>query len=124
MSYSYSFNEESYTGQFDTREGAIKEAMATIDEGRTAFWTGSNREPEFDLRALDGDLIIEGLQDSEDDLMIEQADGWPNATSAQVDDLTATLRAAFNQWVSRHELEPKFWLVENVQEHQVGAKAL
>jgi hypothetical protein len=111
--FSYSHNEEHYTGEFATRELAIAEARA---EGLSKFWTGENRPPDV-MFGIDGQDVIEQICQLED-FYIEQAEDWPEASKEQVDELTEGLRKTFKAWMEKHNLTPKFWLVEDVQMHQ------
>ena len=72
--FSYSHNEEHYTGEFATREIAIAEARS---EGLSKFWTGENRPPDV-LFGIDGQDVIEQICQLED-FYIEKAEDWPEA---------------------------------------------
>lgn len=112
--YSLSRDEEHYHGEFETREGAIEEAKS---EGLKRFWTGENVRPD-PTDFIDGSDVIERIV-CQDEFTGDWADGWPEATKEQEAELTGMLRAAFNLWMEKHGLGPKFWNVENVQEHTI-----
>ena len=59
--------------------------------------------------------------ENEDDLQIEQAADWPQATAEQKADLTSSLKSCFHAWLQRHNLQPDFWVVDDVQIHTVNA---
>jgi hypothetical protein len=112
--FSYSSNEETYHGEFMSRAGAEAEARA---EGLTRFWTGENREPQIHLGCLTADSVIEDILNNEDDFLFEAAEDWPDATAEQKAELTRQLQDVFRAWLKRNNLEPTFWIVENVQAH-------
>lgn len=114
--YSYSFTEDNYTGEFDSREDAIKEAKQERPNARYV-WTGRN-VPVDPLRYVTADMLIEHIINY-DDFCIEQAEDWPARTQEQEDELTAALQGVFRDWMIRHKLTPTFWLVEDVQRHKI-----
>lgn len=115
--YSYSVDEEHYTGRFSSREEAIEEARADRFD---PFWTARNREPEMNLGYLfSADRIIKKIVEGEEDFYLECAEGWPDCTPEQESELTAALENAFNGWMDRHRLRPDFWIAEDVQEHKL-----
>lgn len=110
--FSYSSDEEHYDGEFESREAAVEAAKA---EGLKRFWTGQNRPPE-----VRGNISADWLLDQilmQEDFSIDAAEGWPGHTREQEDDLTERLRETFQAWMTKHNLTPTFWLVEDVQEH-------
>lgn len=116
--YSYSSTEDNFTGEFNTREEAIEEAKAYYDGlDVKRFWTGRN-VPVDPLRYVHADWLIEHII-NHDDFCIEEAEGWPGSTKEQDAELTAALQGVFRDWMARHKLEPNFWLVEDVQKHEI-----
>lgn len=115
-SYSFSFDEEHYYGSFASREDAAIAARA--DRPGSNFWTGRNRPPALDLRwHLDADRIIENILDHEEDFGLDVADEWPNASLEQRAELTTYLEKTFRDWMTRYDLQPKFFIAEDVQFH-------
>lgn len=114
--FSYSSNEEDFHGECDSREAAIEEAKCEYPDQKH-FWTGRN-VPVDPLRYVHADLLIEHII-NQDDFCIEQAEGWPGCNKEQEDELTAALQAAFREWMTRHKLEPTFWIIDKVQEHVI-----
>lgn len=114
--YSYSSTEDNFTGEFDSREEAIEEAKGEYPDAKHLY-TGRN-VPVDPLRYVHADWLIEHII-NHDDFCIEQAEGWPGSTKEQEKELTAALREAFASWMTRHKLEPAFWLVEDVEKHEV-----
>ena len=72
--YSYSIDEESYEGEFDTRDEAIKEAFATYPDADTVY-TGLNQhyEPDYEYAAK---AALESLEVEAYDQCGEHAEGW------------------------------------------------
>lgn len=102
--WSYSRDEEQYFCEFDTKEEAIE---ALGGEG----WVGRCVPPEEVEKLIDADLILERIQDH-DEYSGEWADGWPDCTKEQRDDLTASIQRAFGDWIDRHKLRPKFYNID------------
>lgn len=115
--FSYSSNETNYRGAYQTREGAIQEAQR---EGLAVFWTGQNRSPDV-CAGIDVDRFLESVTDTED-FYIEQAENWPECSREKKQELEQMLCAAFKQWINENNLGPKFWLVEDVQKHEIQAQ--
>lgn len=110
MMFSYSLDGMDYTGSCADREEAMEEGKeAAQAEGQNYFYIGKNIEPHI---SVDGDRVIEQVTDTED-FYTEHAEGWPGATSEQVKDLDAILTATFNEWLSKYNLKPTFWTVQN-----------
>ena len=128
--FCYSFDGELYYGSYSSRRDALKaavgERMAGFEGtslkdaanrellGLTVF-TARNRQPDL-LSQIDGGWVIDIMQQAED-AEIEAAEDWPNATSGQVNDLTQRLRATVLEWMKLYDLEPKFWIAEDVEQH-------
>lgn len=111
--FSWSENEESYHGEFATREEAIREGFAESDHD--VIFTGENRPPDV-LFGITADDLLERIK-CLDDFQVEQAEDWPKCNKEQEDELTAMLRETFKRWMKKYKLEPTFWLVEKVREH-------
>lgn len=110
--YSYSFDQEQYFGGFQTPEQASE---AAFDEQplRTAVWVGENYQPHAE-GYVDADLIIEHIT-CQDEYCIDAADGWPDATKEQYEELTESLRKVVGDWLDKHNLRERFFLVTNVK---------
>jgi hypothetical protein len=118
--FSYSFNQENYHGDFETREEAIAEAEAeAVHGGATRFWTGEQVKPWQPEDIWEAYDWLEDVS-CQDEYSIDAAEGWDESTKEQREELEAEVRKVMAAWLDRHDLRPKFWLIENVQEHQLG----
>lgn len=45
------------------------------------------------------------------------ADGWYRSTTAQREELEREVRAVMAAWLDRHDLRPKFWNADEIEEH-------
>ncbi len=109
--YAYSFDEEHFTGHFDSPEHAAMEAFAS-DE-RDVCYVGECDTP-IPEDYLDGGDLIEHIA-CQDAFCNDWAEGWPDNTKEQLDELTTGLRALFAAWLDKHDLRPEFFTVENVK---------
>lgn len=116
--YSYSVDEERYFGGFATPEQAAAEAFDEYPD-RTAVWVGENYQPHPE-GYIDADLVIEHIT-CQDEYCIDAADGWPDATKEQYEELTAALRKVVGDWLDKHKLRERFFLVTNVKRFERGA---
>lgn len=110
--YAYSFDEERYDGNFDTREEAVEEAR-DIDPD-IPVWTGRAVRPKLSHFLRDADWWLEWASDRAADECAEYSDGWPPKAPPGADD---DLMRVLDEWAERHGLQPQFFLVEDVQEH-------
>ena len=125
MPYSYAINDFDWAaGEFPTREAALAAGRAYLailarrgesGDGLHTVWTCRLRRP-CPVDVIQGEDAIEQILSTED-FEIEQAEGWPDATPEQMNDLTSALRETFEKWMERYGLEPQFWLVEDVERH-------
>jgi len=104
--WGYSYNEEIYYGRFDSRE----EALAAAD-GEETVWTAQYREPDAPESFISGVDIIDHILE-QDDYCGEWTDGTFVCTDEVKEDLDASLRRAFVEWMDRHGLRPSFGIVE------------
>lgn len=109
--YSYSVDEESYDGEFDTRDEAIAEAFATYPQHDTVF-TGLNVhfEPDYTYAAQ---AALEQLICQAEDECGEHAESWnPYYNTAIMQRVTQTIKQAIE------ELDPPgFFSVSDVEQH-------
>lgn len=107
--WSYSTDEETYHGLFDTKEIAAAELMAaTNGEGG---YVGQCRKPTPPWEIIDAARILEDVNELED-YGVEVAEGWDRSSREQMDELTALLQATAREWFERHDLMPRFWIVD------------
>lgn len=129
--YCYSTDGESYYGDFATRAGALAEAHGELEEmlaeaeDPLKVWTAV-RQPVDLAKLLAGlslaDVVLEHLAEASGEEYGEWAEGWPDLTQAQQEDLDAVLHAAILKWfAATDKTGPKFFSIdlETVEEHEV-----
>ena len=108
--WGYTHNGENYYGTFDTPEDAAAEADA--EEGATVE-VGRFRAPEV-LAFVDAESVIERIL-CQDEYSGDWADNAIPYTNEQCDELTTMLQDAVRNWLDKHDLWPKFGLVEETR---------
>lgn len=106
-------------GEFGSREDAIDEGNAAYDPG-TTFYTGIKGDPpipEIDAQHLD--MLFEEID--EELARPDEMDPWPDSTVEQRADLSRRMTAVLHAWMAEHNLQPKWWIVGDVQAHTVPA---
>jgi hypothetical protein len=112
--YSWSTNEEYYSGDFATREEAIQDS--NVEPGCVVY-TGLNvyHQPYVDV-----DSFIEQLKCSADDEAGEFSESWLERVEKENEEkLQKELQGVLDKWLNDTNNEPAFWHVEEVQEHVV-----
>ena len=123
--FCYSFNEEIYEGEFNSSEEALKEAVKDA-ENREKFGDGygevfiAESVPKNILDYFDAEELIQLLQEKADEDVGDVAEGWfpiypLNLEKEVLDDLNK----AINDWATKHNLQPSFYGVENIQKHSI-----
>lgn len=136
--WAYSFDNQYYTGNMETRALAIRaaaeEAQATLD-ARRRNWKNPDI-PGRRVRVYVGECkfhkpcfsaycdIIENLEEQAADSDFgEYADGWlDGATSEQVQELEDAVDAIINEWLKKYNLEPTFFIVPSYEEIEITLK--
>lgn len=114
-SYAYSFNEEDYDGNFDSREAAIAEAFAE-NESASEVWTGERVTPD---RLVCEEAVIDQVRDNTTEESGDWADSYLTRVSKEAkDELQAELQAVWDRWEAKHDLAPTWFNVENPQRHE------
>jgi hypothetical protein len=105
--------EEGYYGDYPTREEAI--AAGFQEFGEPPFYVGKSRPPAPLSSGIDAEQIIDYAIECplEEDWCLEFAHFEP--TDEQVAELTQQLRVVVDAWVKRHGLEPKWFVVDNIE---------
>lgn len=118
--YSYSTNQETYQGDFDTVEQACDEAAGEVGL-HAHFWVGeqSKPEPESWWNAEDW---LEHVSWQEE-FSSEWADGWDKSTYEQRKELESLVRPIMAAWLDRHKLRPKFFNIEKPRKFYVAGKS-
>ncbi len=120
--YSYSHNEETYFGDYDTREEALRQADAGPGE---TVWTGH----QVDVRIGDFAPFATDLLEQCRDRAAERAgwdliEGWLNWVSAAAElALQERLKAVLEAWADEFAEQPTFFLIEDVQQHVMPEEA-
>ena len=125
--FAYSLNEENYHGKYDTREEAITAAIldedaALADEVKLvlgqSIWTGKCVERTASNYFSSINQILEDMQERSYDEIGEWCDNWlKGITDQQIEELSSDLVTIIDAWATKHVLHPKFYLIENIQEH-------
>ena len=111
--WAYSASEEGpYYNEFGDKAAAIAQGLAAYPEG---CWVGRVVAPRPLSRGLYADELLEKFQEwLEEDWLVEWAHFEP--TDEQVAQLQAMLRATLDDWFKRHGLEPKWFVVEAIEQ--------
>lgn len=118
MSFSYSFNEEDFHGDFNTREEAAKEAFAE-DPEINVCWTGENVTP-IPENFINAQVLIENIQ-CQDEFSGEWAENWPDETKEQLEELEKEIQKVFAAWLDKHSLRPAFFNCMYIEKHERNA---
>jgi hypothetical protein len=118
MTYSWSRNEESFTGDFETREAALADAQENNPE-RSVFWTGENHKKSA-IDFVDVGNLFEDMQMAADDVAGEASEDWLPSWRVQTEKQNelAEIIAKFvdENWPA------KFFSVDEIQKHEVEPK--
>lgn len=117
MTYSYSFNEENFYGEFDSIEEAIAEAKEDCCGDEFEVFIGENGEFK---PSVDGERCMDMLREQAADECGECSDNYlyeiPKGAEKE---LTDVLTEAFNKWAKKHGQEPNFYPVNNVKKYSL-----
>lgn len=106
-----------YGGKFDTTEEAEDEARQLIDEGRWASATIGQGE-EVTVNVPDADDILERISEGVYEQCGETASDYLDhhaVSQEQRNELTDAVEKAVADWLTKHQLWPKFCSVEQVK---------
>jgi hypothetical protein len=125
--FCFSSNQETYQGNYDTREEAVMEAIDHEDlaEGSTV-WTGELKAIEVKRLIPRASYLIEQMQEAAVEEVGEVVEGWLDHTSKEAaDDLRSRVAEAVSAWLDADpSRQIHFWGVEHIQEHTVTAELL
>ena len=117
MTYSYSFDEEKFTGPFDSVEEAIAQAREDCCGDHSEVYIGE--DGEF-YPSVDGEWCMDMLQDQAGSECGEVADRYLYFVTKEAgDELTEMLTDAFNAWAKKNGHEPCFYPVKNVKTYSL-----
>ena len=111
--YAYSFNDEYYTGTFDTVEEALEEAKeinACVHYPQV--WIGKCFTPRLDSY-VDEDRIIESMYDALEREVGESADSFEVGIPER-EELSKRLTACVEKWIKDFNIQPNCYGVEDV----------
>lgn len=117
----YSFNEENYEGDFDTKEQAIAEAIWYYKEDddidQDIIWVGQTKAISLGVNV---DRIIEDLGEEAYDQSGEYAEDYlTDVKKSHQRILEERLNNVLYSWMKEFKYEPNFYTVENVEEIEV-----
>jgi hypothetical protein len=105
------FEEGPYYSLFQDKPSAIAQGLRDYPNG---CYVGRVVDPRPLSQGLYADDLIEELQENlEEDWLVEGASFYP--TTEQVKELEVMLRATLNAWFKIHNLEPKWFVVDQIE---------
>lgn len=109
--WGYTHDEQTYHGCYDTPEEAAEEgALGDDDSEYETVTVGQYRSPEV-LGYVDAELVLEHIR-CQDDYCLDCADDALECTKEQKSELTTALQETVRLWLDKHNLWPKFGLVD------------
>ena len=112
--WGYTHDEEMYHGCYDTPEEAAEEgALGDGDCDYETVTVGQYRAPEV-LAYVDADHVLEHIT-CQDDYCHDFADGALDCTKEKKAELTEALQETVRLWLDRHDLWPRFGLVDEIR---------
>lgn len=110
--------EEGFTGEYATEAEAIMGGPGALElHTGDEYWVGEAVVGDIPVISPDG--IIETLIDAAQD-EYENADDWlANVTPNQEDELESVVNDAIQAWLKKHDLEPKWFEVDNINRYVV-----
>ena len=110
----YSFNEENFEGDFETRGDAIGEGTYYAkDAGVTIFYVGTTKDISLGVNV---DSIIDQLSEDATEQAGEIADDYlRHVKTNDAIILEEKLNEVLRSWLSDFGYRPTFWTVDNVE---------
>lgn len=94
-------------------ETDITDAHSNLDVVRTG-------EVEEYVSSIDTEYLIDQLRDQAYDFGDEFSEGYLHGVSDEQEaELAEVLNKALHEWEAKHNHSPKFWLITNIQTHDV-----
>lgn len=119
MTYYVTNDEERWSvGPYDTREEAIAAGPVEFDlKPGEKYWTGESNAT-VDTFGPVADRVIEDAQERAFDDVGDLSETYlDSVTPADINELDAELERAWEAWLDKHNLRPKWYTVDEVQEH-------
>ncbi|NCX94328.1 MAG: hypothetical protein EBX40_06610 [Gammaproteobacteria bacterium] len=99
------------SGRYDTIDDALDEAFAW--DAEKVVYIGECKRPPQPESIWEADDWLETVS-CQDEYSIEVAEGWDRATKEQKEELETAVRNVMAEWLDKHDLRPKFYLVDEV----------
>ncbi|MBH0311948.1 hypothetical protein I7E32_16370 [Alcaligenes faecalis] len=115
----YSFNEEYFHGEFDSREEVIKEAIEENKDYNYKYKVcqiGKSTEaptPGIDVTSLLENIVNEAIQDLPDGVGNEYLD---NVTKEHAEELEEELNEVLHKWFEKYGYKPTWFVVNDFEE--------
>lgn len=117
MALCCSDNEELFSEDCEDVEDAIQTA---IDKAWGAVYVGTKVTQRWsDLLPRVTEEISELASIQAGEKAGEAAEGWPSFTEKQGKELEYIIRAAVDAWADKHGLQPQFYYVKDVKQHDL-----
>lgn len=117
--YAWSTDEENYNGPCASIEDAFAEAEnepLDPDEFGGSVWIGTTYYPRGE-EYVTAEYVLDHITE-QDEYCLDAADGWPGANKEQLAELTHLLQQTVGDWLDRHKLRERFFLVRDVKRYE------
>lgn len=104
--------------EFDNKEDAIQYGLEEF--AGDPFYVGRKGDIPKPEEYWNADDWLE-YASGQEEFDLEVADGWDNSTAAHHAELEALVRPILAKWLDRHNLRPRFCLIEAVEFIDEGA---
>jgi hypothetical protein len=123
--FCFSTDNEFFSGSATSREDALADAINENDpESGRVVYTGISVPYSIREFIPNGEHIIDAMRDRACDEADEFADGWlDTVTKEQEAELHALMIQAVEGWADKNNLNPTFYRVRDIEEHQIPAVA-
>lgn len=119
VTWCYSYNEENFHGDFETREEALAEALECSDGEHSVIYLGNPEKPSLSVSA---DRILDDLAESAYEQCGEYAEGYlayVHKNKEAYNALDERINDVVQAWMKRFGYEPYFYKVVNVEEVRI-----
>ena len=117
--YAYSFNDEFYTGTFNSVEEALKEAVETNNKNYTEVYIGKCIKPALGF-IINEEYIIDSIHYSLIDQVGADAAEFFAVSNEERNELGKRLESCVEKWIKDMHIEPNCFTVENVKTYSIG----
>lgn len=121
--YAWSFNEDAeiYMYGEDSIEECIQEARRVREEEKIYKGYIYIGETSGYKASIDGETILDGLIETGYNDCGEVAENWDfdHLESTAIEELEDDLTAVLDEWLKKWNVEPNFYMVENVKEYSL-----